>query len=221
MSRIPFTVYDFFGYLSSGFLVVSAVDLLFGERWLLQSHAPPLLYVFLVVLSYVFGHIVAHFSALALEELFVGHLLGRPTSLLMGQAGSRCWRHVFRHYHKALPAATQARIRLRAHELGIVDSGDALFHHVHAQLTRDPHQKARLEEFRNLYGFARNMAFLFLLATPVLAVETHRQSMPPTYWWAGMSLLIGTILAFRYLKFYRQYAFQLLSMYAEHNPTEE
>jgi hypothetical protein len=37
VSRIPFSVYDFFGYLTSGFLVLAALDLVFTalrhEAW--------------------------------------------------------------------------------------------------------------------------------------------------------------------------------------------
>lgn len=215
MSKIPFTVYDVFAYLSSGSVVVASVDYLYGHQWLLQEKVPPVLAVFLLFLSYVVGHAVANFSAPVLEQFFVGVVLKRPSRTLMGEKPWGFLGRLFPGYYRALPEKTRERVREQATARGFDGSGEALFLHAYAVTTKEERTQQRLDEFRNVYGFARNMAFVFLLAAAVFCVGACFTDTPPNYWWAAIAAVLGVSMLYRYLKFFRQFSYQLLITYAE------
>ncbi len=75
MDKLPFTVYDFFAYLSSGSVLVATVDYVFGDKWVLKEHVPPAFALIMLFLSYVCGHAIASVSAPLLEALLVGRAL--------------------------------------------------------------------------------------------------------------------------------------------------
>ena len=66
MNRIPFSVYDFFGYLASGFLLIVAVDYVIGEQWVLREDLSVVLGLFWIVVAYIIGQIIAGIAATAL-----------------------------------------------------------------------------------------------------------------------------------------------------------
>jgi len=72
LDKIPFSVYDFFAYLSSGAVWVITTDYVLGTGLLRQKEISPVLGVALVIFAYVPGHIIAHFSSFILEYLVVG-----------------------------------------------------------------------------------------------------------------------------------------------------
>lgn len=213
---VPFTVYDFFGYLSSGSALVALVDYIFGYRWLLKEKLPPVQWVLLVMLAYVAGHPVAHVSSLVLESCSVGLVLGRPAEILLGRPPkSRVLGRLFRGYFRALPKETRDRVRAQATSRGFFGDGEALFLHALALVTKDVRSQNRLDEFRNLYGFARNMALTLMVTGMVLLVTSLSNSKRPLIPWAVFSVGLGVTMLYRYLKFYRQYCYQLFVTYAE------
>lgn len=84
MDKIPFSVYDFFAYLSSGAVLVATADYIWGLKLL----SPPRRWrgarVALVIVTYVTGQAIAQFSSLFFEQIAVHRVLKRPSSLLMG-----------------------------------------------------------------------------------------------------------------------------------------
>ena len=68
MDKIPFSVYDFFAYLSSGTVVLATVDYVWGLGVLERREVGPVLGIVLVILAYVSGHIVAQFSSFLFEQ---------------------------------------------------------------------------------------------------------------------------------------------------------
>jgi hypothetical protein len=214
MSTIPFTVYDFFAYLASGGLIAVALDVTYGERWLLSEDLPNALGVFLLLCAYVLGHVVAQVSSALLECIFVQRCLGRPSVNLMGTPTSRL-RHIFRLYYRPLSSKTRDRIIERARAREFSGSGEALFLHTFGVVKQDAAAMARLEEFRNLYGFARNIA-LSLFATAIvlwLGPIDGRAAVPAA--WAWLCVALSVVMIFRYLKFFRQFSYELFASYAE------
>ena len=221
MSKIPFTVYDFFAYLSSGSVIVAAVDSTFGYHWLLRGDRDPAVTVLLVFLAYVTGHLVAHLSSFILEHVFVDKVLKRPARTLMGETPPRIAGWLFPGYYKTLPAATQERIQKGGQARGGAGStGEALFLHAYAVVTRSGQAQERLDQFRNLYGFARNMTFAFLAAAVILVLGTWVKGSPASYIWGVLSVGFGIGMLYRYLKFFRQFSYQLFITYAEMRPDE-
>ncbi|MBI5251581.1 MAG: hypothetical protein HY912_18985, partial [Desulfomonile tiedjei] len=69
--------------------------------------------------------------------------------------------------------------------------------------------------FRNIYGFARNMALAFLVAAGLLAWSKWVGDKPLSISWITLSIGFGIGMLYRYLKFFRQYSYQVLITYAE------
>lgn len=172
--------------------------------------------VALVVFAYVCGHIVAHFSSFAMEQVLVSRLLKRPSSILMGETPRRrIFRWVFPNYFRPLPGQTQRRVHEQAEARGAKSTGEALFLHAYPVVTSNGSIQARLDDFRNQYGFARNMSFAFVVSA-ITVVIAHRLAYHPVRLrWAVLSALAGAALFYRYLKFFRQYSYELLVRYAE------
>lgn len=215
MNRIPFTIYDFFAYLSSGSVLVVTIDYLFGFQWVIKKDMGPVLALLLIFLSYIAGHCVAHFSSPILEQLFVGTILKRPSLSLMGEKPKPFLAFLFPGYYKPLPIATQDRVWEQANARGFSGSGEALFIHAYAVVTKNEHAQKRLDEFRNLYGFSRNMAFVFLASAVLIFLSTFSSENPASIWWALISCGLGVTMLYRYLKFFRQFSYQLFITYAE------
>lgn len=212
MSKIPFTVYDFIAYLSSGGVVVATVDYLFGKQWLAAEKIAPGIVLLLLFMSYISGHVVAHFSSLLLEQGLVARVLGRPSKILMG--GKGCCSGLFPGYFKALPDETQKRIREKAAARNFEGEGEALFGHVFGVVTKEEAALKRIEEFRNLYGFSRNMAFVFLLTAIPLMVGSQWDK-PSSVWWGITAAFVGIVMLYRYLKFFRQFSYRMFLSYSE------
>jgi hypothetical protein len=216
LEKIPFSVYDFFAYLSSGAVIICAADYIWRVGILNQRDVGPIFGVALIILTYVTGQIVAHFSSLVLEQTLVGKILGRPSSLLLGhRRGPRIFRYLFPNYHRALPASAQERVKIQAARCECTAEGEGLFLHAYAVVSESERNQARLDDFRNQYGFARNMAFAFLVSAIAIQLAHWYGPHPIRRSWALVALLAGVALLYRYLKFFRQFSYELFLRYAE------
>jgi hypothetical protein len=216
MDRIPFTGYDFFAYLSSGAVWVLTVDYILGMGLLDREKISSVLAIALIIFAYVSGQIVAHFSSFILEQIVVARLFKRPSEILMGEHSRwRVLRWTFPNYFRPLPKQTQERVRKQAEARGVHSTGEALFLHAYPIVSSNGSLQARLDDFRNQYGFARNMSFAFLTAALAIFVAHHFQYHPVRFRWALLSALGGIALFYRYLKFFRQYSYELFIRYAE------
>ena len=211
---MPFTPYDFFAYLASGSLVVATVDVLFGMQWLYSKDHPLALDVFLVLVAYVLGHVIAQLSSSLFESLLVERGLLGPSYILMGKT-RRGFPYLFRHYYKPLREEIRARVIDQSRTRGFSGSGEALFVHAFGVVKRDAPTMLRLDQFRNLYGFARNMALSLFVVALLISIGplAGRQAIPQPWAWCALGL--GVVMLYRYLKFFRQYSYEILVTYAE------
>ncbi len=226
MSRIPFGVYDFFGYLASGFLVLAALDLVFTDGAVLKSNMQLLPGLFWLVVAYVTGHIVANMSSFLLERLLVQRLLGRPHQLLFEVPARKRWTRLFPGYHEPLPQETRERVLKKAGErAGITGPGPALFFHCFASVRGDEDARRRLDSFLSLYGFSRNVATAAVIAVLVLAAEIIPMESVGValrsveFRWAIVAAIAAVGLLYRYLKFFRLYSVEVFVRYAELEPS--
>jgi hypothetical protein len=221
MDKLPFTVYDFFGYLASGFVVLVGIAAAFIGYEPLQHDPKIVVSLLLVITAYIVGHIVGNVAGDLIERRVVRNLLGMPTGILVGsRSPSRVAERLFPGYSTALPTELQQRIAERADGEGVRDRGEALFFHCHASMKSNAAVWVRLDTFLNLYGFCRNMAMALVLAAAALGVgvvlgsaETGPDVDPG--WWIGAAAVGALGLFYRYLKFLRQFAVELLTSYAE------
>lgn len=216
MDKTPFSVYDFFAYLSSGAILLATGDYVMGYGLLSQKDVGLVLAVLLIILAYVGGHIVAHFSSFIFEYGAVGRILRRPSVVLLGEHASwRVWPWIFPNYFRALPEVTQKRVHQQAAARHFAGKGEALFLHAYPLVTFDSGLQNRLDSFRNQYGFARNMSFVFL-ASAIAVIAAHKLAYHPVRLrWAVLAGTAGVVLFYRYLKFLRQFSYELFLRYAE------
>lgn len=217
MGAIPFTVYDFFAYLSSGSVLVLTADYIFETGLLARSSINSALGASLVIAAYICGQIVAQCSAFAFEQVLIGRILGRPaTVLLAAQSGPKALTVLFPNYFRALPKLTQERVRQQATSRDFNSAGESLFLHAYAVVTHDQRMQERLDSFRNQYGFARNVSFAFLLAA-ISILTAHHLGQAVHLRWVAIAAVASICLFYRYLKFFRQFSYELLLRYAELN----
>lgn len=220
--KIPFSVYDFFAFLATGFLVLCAADYAFDLGWLQKEKLPPGMIVLLTLGAYVLGHLVANLSSYWLEHKFLRGVLKSPEETLFEEAKGG-WVRLFPIFYKPFPAETQKRVFDRAKAAGIHRPGRGLFFHCHSIVKRDQSTADRLSNFLNVYGFCRNMSMASLLSGVMLLYAAIRHMDWKTaaglqtdkLVWAGVALVVAIGLFYRYLKFFKHYTEEVFRDYAE------
>lgn len=214
--KIPFTSYDFWAYLSAGFMLLFALDqaaethLLMREKWTVVQG------VMAVSVAYAVGQLVASTSSLLYEKLLVGKVLGYPRNILFGNVTAwRGFQKLLPGYFAPLPAETQRTALERGGNLGVGKPGEALFWPAHVYGRGTPAVAARLDNFLNLYGFCRNTALVGLIDAAVLYWSYWQPHGPPEHLlWARISLVVSLGMTLRYLKFYRHFALEVFTSWA-------
>jgi hypothetical protein len=219
VDRLPFSVYDFFGYLSAGFVLLVGLAAAFAgsETWQRTPGAGVAL--LLVVLAYTAGQVIANISGYLIERTLVRGILGAPNKVLFAESRPRRAR-LLPGYYSPLPPEQRERVLARAEQAGINEPGEGLFYHCFGAAKGNPVTQTRLENFLNLYGFCRNMAISTLIVAAVLlagtilgTAKTGRLVAPG--WWAAAALTASVGLLYRYLKFFRHYSVEVYVSYAE------
>ncbi len=214
MTRFPFSVYDFFGYLASGFLLLETVDYVVDGQWILVDSSSVVSIAFWTIVAYITGQILASPSAWLLERTIVGRLLQRPSINLFRDAPKYWWTKLFPGYFTPLPVAIREKVLQTAESDGITEKGEAIFVLAFGKVKSDKDTMARLSSFLNLYGFCRNVCFTSLLATLLVAIGSFWGGSLEKLPWALIALVGSAGMFYRFLKFYRQYSYELFITYA-------
>jgi hypothetical protein len=221
VDKLPFSVYDFFAYLSSGFVLLVGLAAAFAGSNDWQETPSTVVGLLLIVIAYSVGHVVATISGHMLEGVLVRGILGTPTVNLLRSGDAPPWARIMPGYYRALPASQRDRVLEKAKaKAGITKPGEALFYHCFATVKEREPVMARLNTFLNLYGFCRNMAVAAFLVGIALAIgmllgSAHTGSLVPPGWWAAGSVAGAVALVYRYLKFFRHYSVEVLISYTE------
>lgn len=214
--KIPFTSYDFWAYLSAGFMLLFAVDQAAGMKLLMRDSWTVVQGTIAVSIAYTIGQLVASLSSKLFEKFLVGKLLGYPRNVLFGQPIA--WRWVQRllpTYFEPLPIETQKAAIDKGGKVGVSKPGEALFWPAHTAARATPAVAARMDNFLNLYGFCRNTAFVGLADAAILYSSYLRPKGPPEHLlWAQIAFVVGLGMTLRYLKFFRHFSLEVFTSYA-------
>lgn len=124
-------------------------------------------------------------------------------------------RVIFGEYLKPLPASTQAATFAKAQKLAIHGVGEGLFWAAFAEARQSSAVMSRLDNFLNQYGFCRNVAVVAFIDAAVFYGSYLWSNGPSQYLlWSRLCLLLSLGLTFRYLKFYRLYACEVITSFA-------
>ncbi len=220
MDKIPFSAYDFFGYVAPGMLVLAGLEWTIGYPHILNQDLKLFAIAVLVLAVYVAGHLMAGPAEAVLEDWFATKALGRPSENLFASKGAHpILARLFPSYFTPLQSAVQARVRERARRAGVEEIGEPLFLLVrfHEQTLANERLLTKLDTFVGRYGFARNMAFTCMLfATFLLGKVAVGRGALRDGTRAALLMTAGVLLLYRYLKFYRQYSFELFSNYGSY-----
>lgn len=215
-NKIPFTSYDFWAYLSAGFLFLFIADLVAGTGLLARDSWTVVQGVVAVSAAYAVGQLVASLSSLVFERLLVGKLLGYPRNVLFGQP--RAWRWVralMPGYFSTLPEQTRQATLDKGKATGVTSPGEGLFWAAFANARATPVVMSRLDSFLNLYGFCRNTALVAFVDAGLLYWSYRWGGGPDErLYWSLAAIAVGVGMTFRYLKFYRHYAVEVFTSFA-------
>lgn len=214
-NKFPFTNYDFWAYLSAGLMFLFAVDQVMGKHLLMRDSWTVVQGTIAVSVAYTVGQLIASLSAWIFEKLLVGKLLGYPRNVLFGQPRAWGWvQRLLPTYFEPLPAETQKAIIAKGAKIGVSKPGDALFWPAHTAARLVPAVAARLDNFLNLYGFCRNVAFVGFTDAAILYGSYLRTDGSPEFLlWAQIAFVIGIGMTLRYLKFFRHFALEVFTSY--------
>lgn len=214
--KIPFSIYDFFAYLASGFLILCAADYAFEGGWVLQEDLRAPYAIFWTVLAYIIGHIIATLSSFWLEHKFLrGVLMSPEVTLFDERKRTGFWPTVFPIFYKPFPKEIRSRVLQKARAEGFEEPGRGLFLHCHPIVMRQSHTLERLNTFLNLYGFCRNISMAALLSVPILAIGMIARGYDPTKLaWVFVAIGAAVGMFYRYLKFFKHFTAEVFRTYA-------
>ena len=72
----------------------------------------------------------------------------------------------------------------------------------------------RMDEFRKLYGFSRNIALAGLIGSVAIIYRGGTIERDDLYWWSLVVFLVSVMMFGRFLKFYAAYGAEVLRTYA-------
>lgn len=217
MGKLPFSIYDFFGYLASGFIIFVAADQMFGYEWVFREKLFTTQAIFLIVIVYIVGHINAHFSSWLLEKNLIAKLLRCPNEILFfDKKDIHLLPHfIFPGYHTPISKRLIERINDTANDHCVAMEGENFFHHVRSTAKGSKETWARMDTFLQLYGFCRNMSFALFCSALLMSIAwlNHgTQNQGPI---SILALLAAIGMLYRYLKFYRQYSYEMFTAYPD------
>ncbi len=210
-SKIPFTSYDFWAYLSAGFLLLFAVDHILGTAIFLRPSWTVVQGIVLVSSAYAVGHLIASLSSLVLEQWLVARVLGPPRTVLFGAPRASGWlRRLLPAYFRPLPEETCQAALAKGMAIGVDGPGEALFLLAFQKARASSASVSRLDTFQNLYGFCRNIAVVgFIDGFLLIGANVCGGRPPEMFYWGVAALLFGVGMTLRYLKFYRHYSVEV------------
>ena len=221
----PFTDYDFYGYLACGLVLLFATDYWHsGGQYLIHNDWTFFQGALLVSLAYITGQIVAMPSSTLLENGFARKLLRPPATILL--SGRQRWyeRWIARlfvgRYYEPFPSGTRDRIyanaekhtgKTKAYLQGHIEE---VFMPAYTQSRTVEDARKRMDDFRNQYGFNRNMAMSCIVAFCLLFHRAWRDSDIDARMFGFLALLLSFGMFVRFLKFYSAFAAEVLRTYA-------
>lgn len=218
----PFSDYDFYAYLTAGVFMLLGLDLAITGGDLMLRPAWTIVEVVIVIAAaYVVGQIAAGPASTLLEHVVARRALHPPVSLLLGLAKPRFIERLFSALFIGrgfgpLPKAMRETIltnAAKAHGVDAITDPEEVFQVAFPAARAIPDTVARIDQFRNLYGFSRNVSFVAMVSTIALAIRWWMSPLPYSAWMTVIAAIIAFGMFGRFLKFYAEFATEVLRAY--------
>ena len=165
------------------------------------------------------------------EDLIVHRALGSPTKNLLNPRPRRLLNFFFPGFYKPLPSVTRVRLAAKIKVLqldGTDTEGVFLTIRYAPEVRASKSLIAKIDGFRDMYGFNRNVSFSLLFAAVCFTIAAYVKgshllihslmamikSSPRLMFQYINFKYAGALLFYRYLKFFRQYSYELFNSYA-------
>ena len=222
MDKIPFTVYDIFGYIAPGALLTVALDRFFPSSKILATASQDAFSgIVSFFLLYVIGQIIAAPSSYLLERLFAKKCLQDPRRVLLEPKNTAGLRILFKEYFNPLPGKVRDKIiKKSGMKKNKMKDGrqkdekyDTIYQYIYSKVKKDTDALGRLNIFLNLFGFSRNISFAAFLLSFILLVNSFITGKWENNYWIVGFYGVSIIMLYRFLKFYRHYTYELYLSY--------
>jgi hypothetical protein len=216
----PFTDYEFYAYITSGVIVIAGVDYaLFGGVLVNRTEWTVVQGIFWTMISYLVGHISAGLSSFALEQTLAKKVFRAPESIILRLQKPRWFERIFKSLlageYSAFPQANcddilnKLAASLKCDRASLNDP-EAMFQTAFSVSRYEPTSEARLNQFMNLYGLCRNVAFAFVLVAMLLIWKRACNPTQMDDWLLTGSAIMAVGMFGRFLKFYSAYTREIL-----------
>jgi hypothetical protein len=214
--KLPFTTYDFWAYLSSGFLLLFTLDQVLATHVFARDSWTVVNGVLAFAMAYAVGQLVASASSLVFERGLVAKVLGYPRDLLLADHRLRSiLRYLIPEYFKPLPEQVRQTILSKANAAGVGTDSASIYWAAYSVARSSSATALRLDNFLNLYGFSRNCALAGIASSCLFYWSYHQSAGPVQHLlWSRLSLIMGIGMTFRYLKFFRHFCVEVFTVYA-------
>lgn len=214
-SWFPFTDYDFYAYITSGVILIASVDYtLFGGVLVNRTEWTVVQGVFWTMLSYLVGHITAGLSSFLLEQTITKKVFRSPSLIVLGLSSPRWFEKLFSSLfaqeYSPLPSPSCDEVirklsgKLQCDRATLPDA-ETMFQAAFSVARYEASSELRLNQFMNLYGFCRNVAFAFVLASILLTWKLSFHPAPADGWLIAAAVIMAIGMYGRFLKFYAAY----------------
>lgn len=217
MKDLPFDPYDFFGYIASGVVVVATAQLIFGFPKVFAAELKPFDIAVTILAVYIAGQMIAGPARAVFEDVVIRRVLDTPTKNLRNTKRPNVYGWLFPAYYSPLPEAIRTKLTAKIKALNLAShEPEDIFLAIRfaPDVLANERLLARLDSFRDQYGFNRNVSFSLLLAGLCFLVAGHCRPAAQLTYYAITALVTSLLLFYRYLKFFRQYSYELLNTYA-------
>lgn len=217
----PFSDYDFYSYLASGIVLLFAIDYwLSGGDWTVDKDWTIQQNVLILIVAYITGQIIAIPSSILYDTILVNTILGHPIERQLGEADLSFMQKIFaviigKDYGR-LVESVRKNVMARATEDTKLKTEVLLTHKqnifdiafIAARLREE--DKTRIDDFRNQYGFSRNMSLTSFITAVLMyySADVNASALAVLFCCLGVGMLV------RFLTFYTTFSAEVLRSYA-------
>lgn len=224
----PFTDYDFYAYITAGVILIASIDYTFGGSILVSRAEWSVVQgIFWTMISYIVGHVIAGLSSFFMEQLLLKKIFTNPVQVILGLRRSKWFekpfRYLFAREFSPFPEAFSAKITKKLEAAigsnkAALDDPETLFQTAFSVARYAKDSELRLDQFMNLYGMCRNVAFVGLIAAVLLWIRAWHSESPSDVGMAWTAFAVALGMFGRFVKFYSAYTREVLRAFERAAP---